>query len=148
MRGTIIFEDLTTLNCDMDLTTSYSTINQSMIGSYHTSHIGHQDIDIKITLPYGNITHQQINKYFPYNNNGYVSNYKQTVRFSTGDHTAHVFNGFFVREISISQFQHNYNGTIEINATCDYYEVDINGLGIDLKRELRNKKLKRILKSE
>lgn len=128
MRGTIIFEDLTTLNCDMDITASY----------------GRQDIGIKITLPYGNITHQQINKYFPYNNNGYVS--KQTVRFSTGDHT-YVFNGFFLQEISISQFQHNYNGTIEINSTCDYYEIDFNGLSIDLKRELRNKKLKRILKS-
>ena len=155
MQGTIIFEDFTTLNCDMDLTTSYSTINQSMIGSYHNPHMGRQDIDIKISLPYNSITHQQIKKYFlSYNNtNNFMPSYKQTIRFCNygngyGDTTSNIFHGFFIKEITVSQFQHNYNSTIEIDATCDYYETDITGLDIILKRELRNKKLKRILKNE
>jgi len=123
MYGKLIFEDLSTLKCNLKLNVTMNYQNE---------------IDIKITLPYG--AKQQLSRHFPRNNNSIYTSYKQNVRFTDGKNCI-LFYGLFLREINVYNCTYSYDLIAE--AVCDHYEQYIDEMY--LKNELRKKKLKRIV---
>lgn len=145
MQGTLIFEDLSTVQCcfDIDSVTTYT--NPNVLGyNYRYGAPIRQENDIKISIPYSNISYQQIQKYFAkIANNSYSTNYKQTIRFIDYKGTNIISYGFFMTNVSVPTINSSYNQNIEVSGKCDYYEPFYDQ--VNYKRLLRKKKLERIL---
>ena len=119
MDGKLIFEDYTTLKCEINILRCVLVYELSVVVNINN--------------------YNQIIKQFPLMSNTVTYKHKQKAMYITNDGLVYSFYGFFIKDFSYDNYY------ITMTCSIDYFDFDCD-CDCDLTRKIRMKKLERILK--